>query len=319
MKTARELTDIVASLSPAPDRTQYHGVSDHVWHAQKFRFGGDGPDSFVITLGTANVLSPKWVFYHNGIPEEGTALPGWFKLENQAGLENAPFADPRRQRERQNRIYVSILEFMTSNSNAVLCLQECWPELETRLHDAQLNCCYNIFSQQTGKESYSLTLVSQALPHELQPSSRAHGVVAVSLYGGAILVNNVHMSFSTQTSVAIVDECLYDAAAAASRWNAAAASSWNFIVGDFNVQTQPLSEEVRTEGECTDTLVEFAARFRQPLFAVHPSGWTIWNVRMNCAEREKNWDHFDNIMLLRATPDVPIPTVEPVDWDCTMS
>jgi hypothetical protein len=49
---------------------------------------------------------------------------------------------------------------------------------------------------------------------------------------------------------------------------------------------------------------------------VHPRGWTNWNVRKNCADREKNWDHFDNIML--CTGDIPLPTVEPILWDVTL-
>jgi hypothetical protein len=300
MKTAKVLTSIVAGSKA--DRGNFKGVSDHTPHAQRFTF----PDGFSFVLATFNVMNPAYLFYQNGIPLEGKPLPDWLKMEDQAGLENIPSSDPLRQDDRENYIFHSILNFIEAHDKLVLCLQECWPWLESRLQDFARRTPFDVFAEDAravgNAKSFRVTIVRGIENYEMADVPGT----AIRI-GEGIVVCNVHMAFKTEDTISQVKACL------------TIPGDYRFVVGDFNVQTQYLSLAVLDEDVCKETLVEFVPRFNQPLFAVHPRGWTNWNVCKNCADREKNWDHFDNIMLSRDPyRKLEVPAVEPVHWEITM-
>jgi hypothetical protein len=294
MRSARELAAIVSGSKA--DRAAYRGVSDHTPNAQRFTFA----DGFNVVIATFNVLNPAYLFYQNGLSQDDKPLPSWLKMEDQAGLEHCPASDPLRQVERESVIFGSILQFLTSHERVVLCLQECWPALEKQLWNSATTLGFEVIKQPLVAKSYPLTLVRGDMKVQYL------GDVSIRI-NDTIIVDNVHMGFNTEDNHEIVKHCLKTQA------------TWHYIVGDFNIQTQLLSLGVLEDGACTDTLTEFSDRFAWPefAFAVHPRGWTNWNVRKNCADREKNWDHFDNIMLCTGI-DTPLPLVEPILWDVTL-
>jgi hypothetical protein len=307
MKSAKELTAIVAESKA--DRENFKGVSDHCPHAQllEFRKGERFPNGLKFVLATFNVLNPAYMFYQNGITLDGTPLPAWLKMEDQAGLEHLPSSDPRLQPERELRVRASIAAFVKQHKTAVVCLQECWRGLYEGLVLDLRDCVF--FKDQTSEKSFRLTIV-RGLPDCETVNPECTSI----RFARHIIVHNVHMAFATQKSIDQVKTCL---AMPLRDAMLPVAHCHHFIVGDFNVQTQPLSERVKEEGVCTETLVEFASHFNDPLFLVHPSGWTNWNVRKNCANPDKNWDHFDNIMLWRHAW-IELPASAPVQWDVIM-
>lgn len=286
MFTAKQLTEKVA-LSRA-DRANYLGVSDHCAHAQRFTF----PSKLQLIIGTLNVLNPAYVYYQSGIPPEGTEIPSWLNMETQAGLEHCPSSDPKRQVERENIIFASILEFVLQHPTVVLCLQECWPELDRKLRNSAETLGFTVLSEYDEWKSFRLMV--------MRGNFTVHGKQAVGIED--VVVYNVHLPFATEKTIAEVAAC------------GQIPSHYDFVVGDFNVQTKPLSASLIEEGVCTETLTQFAEHFSCSTFALHPRGWTNWNVRKNCATPEENWDHFDNIMLISVYP----VEVEAIDWNVTM-
>lgn len=307
MKSAKELTAIVAEAKA--DRANFKGVSDHTPHAQLVEFpkGLRFPNSLKFVLATFNVLNPAYMFYQNGIPLDGKPLPDWLKMEDQAGLEDLLSSDPLLQPERELRVRASITAFVKQHKSVVVCLQECWRGLYEDLALDLQDCLF--FKDLSSDKSFRLTIVRGLPDCEIINSERTS-----IKFARHVIVHNVHMAFATQKSIDQVKNCL--AMPERPVWDAIA-QCHHFIVGDFNVQTQPLSVKVKEEGVCTETLEDFAKHFNDPLFAVHPRGWTNWNVRKNCATPEKNWDHFDNIMLYRHAW-IDLPVVSPVQWDVTM-
>lgn len=301
MKTARELAAIVASTKV--NRDIYNGVSDHVLHAQRFTIA---EHRFV--LATINVLNPNYMCYVNGIPQEGKTLPKWFSgFDDQFGLEHRPFSDPARQKEREKIITNSLQTLLNEEDNIVLCIQECWEELYQNLVHGD-----GVFgSREPDKASFRAIVWTDGMyAQSIDPTQLrifAETVLEITIY-------NVHLPFKTQDLFHQLNRMIRPASGKA------------FVVGDFNIPTQLISVKAHQEGsthilqELVDELYHLQAlfdEFRHPIyFAVHPNGWTNWNLRMNCADRENNRDHFDNIMLV--CPDPRFFKVEPVVWNITM-
>jgi len=290
MKTAKELAAIVASTKV--DRDKYNSVSDHVLHAQRFTIDGN---TFV--LATFNVTNPDYMCYMNGVPAAGKALPSWFSgLDNQFGLENRPLSDPNRQEERETIIKNSLQDLINSEENIVLCIQECWDDLYEHL----VNEPGGIFgSRDSSSRSFrAIIWTCNFQAYLIQPT--------VLKIFETITIHNVHLPFKTEDVHTALKDIIR------------LSDGLTFIVGDFNVQTQVISENTLKEGS-TDTLQELVQKLNAStiLFAVHPNGWSNWNVRKNCADRENNRDHFDNIMLVCENP--PNIEIKPVQWDIIMN
>ena len=288
MFTALQLTKLVAE-SKACSQINYKSPSDHKSHAQRVKVS-NGNEEFEIVVATFNVLNPKYVLYQSGIPPKGKELPSWINMETQAGLEQAPASDPKRQAERVSIIFEGILTLFRQHQKVVLCIQECWPELAARLFLQKKNYGFE-FAQNVSLKTnnFCLTIISSSLEYEFENEM-------VILKTPGIAVANVHLGFSTKENMLKISDLI-----------SRNVMPYLFVVGDFNIQTRPLSKEIGQEGVCTAILEQIAKAIQvvdgcTPLFGAHADGWTNWNVRKNCLEPEKNWDHFDNIMLLSKNP-----------------
>lgn len=311
MFTAQELTRAVASVNP--DRQLFRGVSDHVPHGQLVTVKKAGGGGVVFRLITFNVLNPVYMLYQNGIPPEGESMPSWIKsMDDQAGLEHIPSSDPKKQELRESLIFDAIYSWTNDAEGQpyVICLQECGPALYRRLEAVADQGRFSIETSRAPVEpSFCVTLICNSLSHTRVASQPQAITVALNGYGVAI--SNVHLDFVTEANVQMVDGLL--------RWKQ---SNGLIVAGDFNIQTQDLSPGLVTEGKCTATLVQWAdaLKIRTGLyawFAMHPQRFTNWNVRKNCADRERNHDHFDNLLVLTENPGVF--SMDPLDIDVIMN
>jgi len=298
MLNASQLTKRVAE-STACSKKDYKTPSDHKPHAQHIKvlnYAGD----FDFVLATFNVLNPKYVMYQSGVPPEGKQLPDWIDMKTQAGLEEAPSSDPSRQVEREKVILEGIKRLFDTNENVVLCIQECWPKLAAELFVSDISNQFEIVQDISLKKgNFCLTIISKTINY------RFHDDLLVILDSG-VAIANVHLGFSSKDNMLKINQLLHQNVL-----------PWLFVVGDFNIQTRPLSKKIEEEGVCTATLENFANVIQnvdeiEPLFGVHPDGWTNWNLAKNCFNPEKNWDHFDNIMLLSKHP--KSVSMEPKEW-----
>jgi hypothetical protein len=287
MRTASELTAFTKAT--VVTRADYRGLSDHRPNVHCLK----APDGSVLKIGTWNVLNPKYVMYANMTPPPGKELPSFCTVDDQAGLENLPQFAPEVQVERAALVVESILAFFTEHpTRTVLCLQEAWPELEEKLSASGRCTALNLEST----ASFCLTLISSDLEFEKTMSLNCGH--AFKLRGSTYTIANFHLCFDTSASNAAVKEALERGA--------------NIILGDFNVQTKPISAATIAEGSNL-TLEEYVAALGidDIKFLPHPDGWTVFNVRKNLAEnREQNQDHFDNIMLMGVQAEA-----EPIDFN----
>lgn len=287
--TATELTELAAQS--VTDRNAYRGLSDHRPNVHQLSFGEDSS----LIIGTWNVLHPNYTPAINGIPLPGKELPTYCKnMEDQAGLEHLPQFDPKNASQREDKIFSAIETFFKDHpQRTVLCLQEVWPGLLERLSATGL--CSPL--RTTDYECFSLTLVSPDL--EYTGNIDLYVGHAFRLKDFPLAIANLHLPFNTDKSLAYVKQAL--------EWGA------QIILGDYNVQTKPIAEDVINEGGGL-TITQYAEALvpgRNVTFAAHPEGWTIFGVRRNFAQnREQNQDHFDNIMFI----DV-VARSEPVQFD----
>ena len=297
MLTAKALTELVAQAKP--DRAAYCGVSDHMPHVQQISYKRQ---TFV--LGTFNVLNPAFMYYQNGVPPPGESLPKQFRLEDQRGLEHLPSSQPERQTEREAIILNAILDFMKKTERTVLCLQECWSGLTNGLLLQKESIGFEVIvGCPIYEKSYNVTLVSKQLEYTVVNNTKK----SITIELGSMAISNVHLEFSSIATLALLKKLLQEPAGAEHHW----------VVGDFNVQTQPLSPALIYEQVNTATLCDVAQNImyetkREPWFAVHPRRWTNWNNRANCSRHEQNAEHFDNLMLVSSEPAAFV--LQYVDW-----
>ena len=305
MLSAEALTEVVASTT-AP--LLYHGVSDHVPHAQSTEIY-DAGNKLAFLLVTFNVLNPAYMYYQNGVPPPGMELPPWLKMEDQAGLEYIPASNPKRQNERLAIIASAIKSLFREHRSVVCCIQECGSALYSEIAEFAGELGVAIFTGSAPADTnYCVTLVSNSLKWNVVDCSKKS--ISVELPDGRAVVHNVHMEFNTAATMDMIKHCFQ-----------LSNGKHCIVAGDFNVQTKPLSKAVLEEGICTATLTELCNALQattavKPLFALHPQKWTNWNVRKNCADRASNWDHFDNIMLMSSEPTSVKMTA--VDFPVTM-
>jgi hypothetical protein len=306
MLTAGELTALVASTHP--DRSRFAGVSDHIPHLQDVEITVDDVKHRLVIV-SFNVLAPRCVPYMTGIPLPGGTLPGWFSgLENQAGLENVAAFQPENQEERGLLVFQAIAEMIASRDRPpfVICLQECDSVLYARLKNIQELCKFDIETSRPPEDScFCATLISRKIVWE--KLSTHPQAITISIPALRTTIVNGHLDFSTESNVQHFDTFV-----------GFKGETGLIVVGDFNIQTGPLSPESLKEGKCTATLTEFTTRLEAKTgltarFAAHPQGFTNWNLKMNCADRTRTWDHFDNIMVLTHKPEAF--RVEAVDFD----
>jgi hypothetical protein len=252
--------------------------------------------------------------YRHGIPPPGKSISDfWIKsMDDQAGLEGIPSSnpDPAEQDRRELAVFNGIKAMLDlQNLPFIICLQECDQTLYNRLDSIARDKAFRIETSRPSEEkSYCAMLVSSSFNH--MRVSQHPQRIAVRLPGFQITICCVHLDFQTTSNLNHIEELFL-----------ARGENGLIIAGDYNVQSQPLHPDLIAEGKCTATLTEFADMLQvktqmTPLFALHPDGFTNWNVRKNCADREHNADHFDHIMLL--SENFGSITMEPVDVDILM-
>jgi len=276
MKTAKELTELVAKTTA--ERSEYRGLSDHRPNVHRFDF----PDGTILRIGTWNVLNPEYTPAINGIPLPGKDLPFYCSnMNEQAGLEELPQFAPKNESARQEKILSAIKDFFgTHKERTVLCLQEAWPDLQAKIAETGLCKVLNT----TEWRSFTLTLISPDL--DFVDSTALYYGHGFKLAGFDHAIANLHLPFPTDKSLTEVKAAL--------EWGS------KIILGDYNIQTKPISEPTIAEGGRL-TLEQYVEELkpRDATFAAHPEGWTIFNTRRNIAtNQEQNQDHFDNIMFL---------------------
>lgn len=309
MLTAQQLTDVVAARNP--DRSLYRGVSDHIPHCQLVQVVED-KEKLEFVLVTFNVLTPRCVPYMTGIPLPGTEMPKWFTgIEDQFGLEKLPAFQPDAQERRGEAVYAGITRMIDNGWKLpfVICLQECDPVLYGRLKRLQDVHAFHLETSKDPKEtSFCAILVSSSLGWHLDFIHPQW--IVISLPKWELVIVSAHLDFSTESNFKHFDSML-----------AHEQETGMLICGDFNIQTTPLSPASIKEGKCTMVLTEFAAALESRTgmtarFGVHPRGWTNWNIRMNVVDRERNHDHYDQIMILSRHPEAF--ALLPCEIDVTM-
>jgi hypothetical protein len=287
---ADELTEQVAKQQFRKP-TDYLGVSDHKIHAQNVKLRIEG-EEIEFTLATFNVLAQRHVWHQSGQRSTGKKVPSWFQLKDAQGLEFQPLSREWHSVRRKTAIYNMISDFLAANKGPViLCLQECDPSLLDYIEKNLEATCV----KQSGAKCFNVTLfcdvntVRTLLPGDVMtvritPESKKFNLV------------NFYGAFSTAANEKFFNERSYIFGRVPT-----------FIVGDYSIQCMPLSDQAKNEGS-TKTLQEFTASYFEERygkicdFACHHSGWTSWNYRKNCADREKNVEHFDNILCVHDDP-----------------
>lgn len=291
--TAEALTEKV--LAARPSLEAFRGVSDHVPHAQWIKYKSE--EEFLLV--TFNVLNPNFVCFVNGDFSRSVPPRWWSRLEDQFGLENAPFADPANQASRENLIFYSIVSLMKKYRRVVVCIQECGMDLIEKLNSVRRHNYMQVL-QPVGLIQKSVDMCAILCSPDLDPTGcyASAEYVYTGLFKGTLALYNVHLRYNTkhatETLKVYLESCL-------------AGKMDTLIVGDFNIPVQSQSEFVKQENSCTARLVDISAMLANhlrelaitPLFALHPNHWTNWVPRKNCKD---NWDHMDNIMLLSSNP-----------------
>lgn len=289
MITAEELTEAVTFIRS--DRGAYNGVSDHQPHVQCLVKTGHAP----IVCCTFNVLNPRLIGFTSCVRYVGDMLPANITPETQAGLEHIPAVQFGCEDKRQRIIQRELELFMQNNGDRwLLCVQECWKTLRAALLATAARFGAHTVSSPKSRtnSSFAVMVVSKGLEFELQQSEQDS--VAVWLFEMQLLVVTAHMNFRTKINIELLQKLLHGI------------NCDTLVLGDFNVQTQPLSTAAKQQG-ATHTLQQLAAWLElqyavQARFALHPSGFTNYNNRINCVWPEHNEEHMDNIMLLSRAP-----------------
>ena len=294
--------------------SEFKGISDHLPHAQAWLFG-----DFRLELLTFNVLNPKWMCYCNMIPP----LP-WpdMKVEEQFGLEKAPFCQPENAERRFDLLAITILSFIHDSVESmppgkqfgvVITLQECWPALAKALQEktperltkgarVELHTATGV--DPTTKENFALTLVITNVPFATVAVEYASTDVVITKLSidtkTEISLINVHLSFNTIKSLDLMTNVINKADSAVI-----------VVAGDWNVQVRNISPATIEEGSSmrldeylehlyADLVLKVSNRSYRGTSFQSEIGWTNWNVRKNVAPTESNsFDHFDNILVLR--------------------